>query len=136
MHLTDYSWGPSVQTESQKFWFYALVVSILLNMYDLCTPSTTSNRPKVQETTIASEQVTRKDKPQLPGPARNLPSYTALIVDMFDLVIPGAFIGWTPLDPLLVGISMSISSIISIQILWDRVQQRADLRPSQIPSQN
>ena len=35
MQLTSYAWARGLQNEANKFWFYALAISILLTLYDL-----------------------------------------------------------------------------------------------------
>lgn len=132
MRVTSTSWGPGVLQESLKFWFYALCASILLSIYDLWMIRTTTGPfPEIKRN---GQAVREKDsngshkttpvssKPSSTASARTMSIYKKLLVDGCDLLIPGAATGWIETDPVIVGVTGCISSLVAMEEIWARVQ--------------
>lgn len=154
MHVTDTRWGSTLQIEASKFWLYAIVVSIMLSIYDLLNPcipttsppssngisaartgsldkDTSSNSAKADSTsdlttlpspTIKCPRTLDESPTRNPVERKNL--YKQLTIDLCDLTIPGAAIGWIPIDSVSVGLAMAVSSLLAGQDLWSNVQSR------------
>jgi peroxin-11B len=132
MGITTASWGPRVTQESNKFWFYALSISILLSLYHLWTAASLFEKPAASTTTkeVETKPSEKESSRQLAGhkPAvKTTPKvdtsqvYKQLIIDCSDLFIPGAIVGWIPADPVVVGVAMAISSIVAGRDIWIKV---------------
>lgn len=132
MKVTSSSWGPEVLQESLKFWFYALSASILLSIYDIRMTWTTIEA--VSEVTQNGQAVGMGDskKSHKTTPVSSKPSsaasigtasiYKKLLIDCCDLLIPGAATGWIVTDPVTIGVTGCISSLLSMEDIWKRVQ--------------
>lgn len=132
MKVTGTSWGPGVLQESLKFWFYALSASILLSIYDLCM-IWTANEP-VPEIKQNGQAVGKKDsngshkttpvssKPSSAASVGTASIYKKLLIDCCDLLIPGAATGWIITGPVTIGVTGCISSLVSMEDIWKRVQ--------------
>lgn len=46
-------------------------------------------------------------------------------MDGCDLFVPGAAVGWIPIEALSVGIFMSISSVLAMGSMWPKIQANA-----------
>jgi hypothetical protein len=125
MNLTSTTWGPQLTQESNKFWFYGIVMSILLGLYQIFfAPPVT---PTGEKATSSSKEKTPGDiNPTLAKPnSKNTQLYRQLLIDSCDLFIPGAAVGWIPSEPLTVGVFMSISSILAMGSMWSKIQTDA-----------
>lgn len=120
MGATSFYWGPSVFREAQKFWFYAIAASFINNA-GIGLLRAASEMPKAM---TAEERV------------YNGLNTKAFIVDGCDLLIPGSFLGWIPVEALYVSIAMSISSIISMTLLWKKINDTGDNRAFQTVLKN
>ena len=124
MGVTDYSWGPAVQLEANRCWFYALIASILVTVYNLMElyfslavgTATTENQSGAKKAATSADPT--NDIP----PSRLL---TDLAIDCCDIVLPGTAVGWIPASQFVVGSCQSISSILAGRRIWDRVNARA-----------
>jgi hypothetical protein len=131
MKVTNTSWGPPVLQEALKFWFYAEVASILLSLYDLLDIWS-----RVQPTADDTKQPSEKDmkekggaklspsaKPANARPAADINNICKkLFIDACDILIPGSSIGWIKVDPVIVGVTGCISTVVSMTDIWGRVQ--------------
>lgn len=54
MGATSFSWGPRVQLEANKCWFYSLAFSIILSLYELWAPETPAKENKTLSSTPSS----------------------------------------------------------------------------------
>lgn len=130
---TAYEWGPKVQMEANRCWFFALVTSIALSLHEILLSQTASSRASANgvadeksnghaEQREASNPATTK-KGQSPPSAGLTKIYSQLVIDSCDILIPGAAVGWIPVGPLVVGIASSISTTLAGSQIWQRVQQ-------------
>jgi hypothetical protein len=96
MNITNSAFITSLQHHALQTWFFAISVSLLLTFYDLLSSHTSKKQ-----------------------------SYTNLVVDCCDILIPGSAVNWIPVSSVTVGIASSISSIIIGQGIWSRVQKQS-----------
>lgn len=134
MKVTNTSWGPGVLRESLKFWFYALVASIFLSLYDLFI-IWTAEQPVLEKEKDDTSDISEKDTTKsgasstskLPTSSasavttRSEELYKKLLIDGCDILIPGSTLGWIPVDSLSVGITGCISTLTSMKDIWSRV---------------
>lgn len=135
MGLTSPSWGPHLLLESQKFWFYAIATSLLLSFYQLLfTPTSTkfptlvvNEKEATTEKTSPAQATNTEKKTVVPAQAttRNTDLYRQILMDGCDLFVPGAAVGWIPIETLSVGIFMSISSVLAMGSMWPKIQANA-----------
>ncbi|KAK4940640.1 hypothetical protein LTR10_019270 [Elasticomyces elasticus] len=146
MQITKTSWGPTIQLEALKFWFYSLAVSVVLGVYELvvlefgssASPAhangTNSSHveEKASQATITvksagKESTTVVVQPKSTLVARDLRAMKRqklvkqIVADSCDLLIPGAVVGWVPLGPVPVGVAGSISAVLGGSDVWARV---------------
>lgn len=117
MGVTKYDWASTLQVEANKFWFYGTALSILLSLYQiLCPPSEKSSSPaKPGDAKSGQDEVAASSKV-------NPMILSQLTIDCFDVLAPGAALGWIPVPMLIVGITYVLSSAIAAQPIWQRVQ--------------
>lgn len=136
MGVTAYAWGPKVQLEANKCWFYSISVSIVLCFYNwLMHPApvketTAQNDKKTSEKnneTVDAVKGTSGDPVKSWGTDPKI--RTQLAIDFSDLIVPGAAVGWIPVGPIIVGVASTISTVITGRQIWNRVQQRAVKAP-------
>lgn len=125
MGVTKYDWGPRLQSEADKCWFYAISFSILLSVYRfsqlLFAAKTKASTTKGDNNSTKDE----KSEESAKRPAKDLASAMLLIqltIDCCDLMIPGNSTGWIPVDLYAVGAAQFTSSALAAQQIWRRVQ--------------
>ncbi|KAE8356967.1 hypothetical protein BDV28DRAFT_144635 [Aspergillus coremiiformis] len=120
VHLV--SWNGSVLVEANKFWFYALSLSILGAIWGLLVTSSTSASKTSRDAKKRNGK--HSEKPALV--ARDRAERTGLlkqvVVDGCDLLIPGVFVGWMQVSDLVVGVAMAVSTVLSGGDVWGRAQ--------------
>ncbi len=130
MGATNTAWGPRLQLESNKFWFYGIAASILLSLCELLIPSPSSKsavRKPEKDTTLRQNKTSKasRDNKQEPGKKalerRDGEIYKQLIIDICDISIPGSFVGWIQASQVTVGIAMSISSALAARDIWNKL---------------
>lgn len=111
MGITSTQWGPVLQFEALKFWFYSISVSILIGVYQvLGAQSTPAQRPEHKYKKNGVEQAAR---------TRRL--YKQLVIDGCDLLVPGSAVGWIRADPVTVGVASCVSTVLAGHNIWVRV---------------
>ncbi|KAF2162598.1 hypothetical protein M409DRAFT_68917 [Zasmidium cellare ATCC 36951] len=135
LRVTTFEWGPKVQMEANRCWFFALVSSILVSIYDFMLHKApvsekaaddadkdekTNGHVKVKDSKAAGAKE-KSSKPSSPGLAK---VYQQLVIDSCDIFIPGAAVNWIPVGPLVVGIASTISTTVAGYQIWIRVQQQ------------
>lgn len=96
-------WYTPILTEANKFWFYAILASIL--------------RTIIQRAGLFSGRARSKQGAPIPPPWRRL------VVDALDLTLPGSFIGWFVIDDVTIGCLMTVSTLLVWRDVWARAQQ-------------
>ncbi|TID22361.1 hypothetical protein E2P81_ATG11463 [Venturia nashicola] len=121
-----------------KFWFYAIATSLLMTFYQLFFTSTSATCPAsvigeknalTEKTDISTTEKTSAKEKKTPNEARgrnNKDLYRQILIDGCDLFVPGAAVGWIPIETLSVGIFMSISSVLAMGSMWPKIQAQAN----------
>lgn len=127
MGVTGTSWGPFVFREAQKYWGYAIATSILLSLYDLWmlkTAKGAGSGTKESKRELQGKDITQRRAPEISGAKygqeRGRILYQ-LLIDCCDITIPASFLDWISMDPVLVGIAMSTSSLMTMRTHWIRL---------------
>ncbi|OQU97435.1 hypothetical protein CLAIMM_03365 isoform 2 [Cladophialophora immunda] len=120
MSITDHGWARSLQLEAWKLWFYSLIVSVSLGLYELfrlsskppqALKSGSSKDEKSQGIPTTTASVTRQRQTL----------HNALVADISDLIIGACVTGYFLLDPVTAGIAGTISAAIAMREAWKRV---------------
>lgn len=121
-------WNDRVLAEANKFWFYALVLSVISGMYDLLlsmsSPSQKAPTPnkKAQKVDVKEPEKASELSNGLSSSTRAI--MTRAIIDVCDLSIPGAFLGWIPVGGSMVGMAMVVSTTLASQDIWAKAQKQ------------
>ncbi|CEN59257.1 hypothetical protein ASPCAL01709 [Aspergillus calidoustus] len=107
MNVHHVSWYRPLLTEANKFWFYALVLSITRATWELLF---TSSSPRKSETEKGETRVAD-------GRAKSA-LVQRIVIDACDLTLPGSFIGWVPVTGLQIGIAMVVSTLLAGHGVW------------------
>ncbi|PYI05401.1 hypothetical protein BO78DRAFT_371055 [Aspergillus sclerotiicarbonarius CBS 121057] len=111
IHPLPTTWNKTLLTEANKFWFYALLFSLLtsgmsfLSLSFSSSPSSSSNAKKNKR-----NPTTRSITP--------FSLFKKVLVDTCDLLIPGTFLGWIPMQQMGVGVGMVTSTLVSGWEIW------------------
>lgn len=119
MNVWPVPWNTPVLTEANKFWFYAISLSILGAVWELLFGT-------AQETKAQPNGSAKKSGPEKENPQKQVASSTLLkgiVINSCDLVLPGIFLGWIPVDDLQVGSAMIVSTLLASQGIWAKAQQ-------------
>ncbi|KAJ0425065.1 peroxisomal biogenesis factor 11 [Aspergillus carlsbadensis] len=112
MNVYHVSWYRPLLTEANKFWFYALILSITRATWGLLFTSSPS----------PSQSESEKQKGKGKAPVAAGPTKPALVkrivIDACDLTLPGSFIGWVPVTGLQIGIAMVVSTLLAAHGIW------------------
>lgn len=127
MGLTSASWGPHLLIESQKFWFYAIATSLLSSFYQLLFAQTTIQpvTPALHEKDTLGKATPVSASALLQAGRNNTDLYRQILIDGCDLFVPGAAVGWIPVETLSVGVFMSVSSVLAMGSMWPKVQAQS-----------
>ncbi|OJJ43943.1 hypothetical protein ASPZODRAFT_135345 [Penicilliopsis zonata CBS 506.65] len=121
-------WNQAVFIEANKFWFYALSLSILGSVYELAFASGgPTQKPVSEKPKSASEKPGKKEKATKQAPAteqkvskKNI--IKQIVISGCDLMIPGSLLGWTPMGSETVGMAMVLSTMLQLPDLWAKAQ--------------
>ncbi|PWY70910.1 hypothetical protein BO70DRAFT_124496 [Aspergillus heteromorphus CBS 117.55] len=120
----------TVLTEANKFWFYALVFSLLGAWWGVLFPTTSSSPGSSSKGTKSGKKAKSSEKKRSPSAPLVSVSSTRLdvwavfkrvLVDACDLLIPGMFLGWVDVSELGVGVGMVVSTVVSGWEIWKTV---------------
>ncbi|KAL4790969.1 peroxisomal biogenesis factor 11 [Aspergillus venezuelensis] len=128
MNVARVNWYRPLMTEANKFWFYALSLSIMRCFWELIFPTITTVPVKISEKDSSSGKGKSKSKgkgqPQTQQvTAPKWPLIKRIIIDGCDLTLPGSFIGWVPASGLQIGIGMFVSTLLAGHEVWLRQQR-------------
>jgi hypothetical protein len=121
MNIWLVSWYTPVLIEGNKFWSYAICISIArrvgMQLFGLAA------QRKTQEGHPDTDQKSEKSgKPSRSKPVTSTTSLLKqLVVDGCDLTLPASFLGWIAPGDLAVGIAMVVSTVLAWWELWLRV---------------
>lgn len=111
-------WGAIVFFEAQKFWFYAISCSILSLSYQLLVLRDNEKTGKKKVSFNVKGKVTKQG---IETP-RNVLVWQ-LVGATCDVLIPGTFVGWLDVNPVVVAGTSILSSVLSSIDVWKRVNR-------------
>jgi hypothetical protein len=137
MGVTDYPILKTVQNEANKLWFYGLVASIVVSLYQLLlsstglpaspnpSPSSPNGKSDSSSTsTIANEKTaTNESTPPSASSSKTSALWEAIVIDSCDLFLPGSSLGWLPVSTLVVGIAGTTSTTVAGKQIWLRLRR-------------
>jgi hypothetical protein len=93
-------WATTVFFEANKFWFYAICMSLMSSFLTLFfAPGEKAAKVKRQQRDVS-------------------PMVKRIVVDGCDALIPGSFVGWIGANPTQVGAAMVVSTLVASQDIW------------------
>jgi hypothetical protein len=122
MNIWRVTWNTPLLIEANKFWFYAICLSITGTLWEWFVGS----RSTAQSKTHIDGKEKRSEKPSPSSSEQvssNVPLWERLVVDVCDLSLPGSFVGWIPLSDFGVGMAMIVSSLVASRDVWVKAQQ-------------
>jgi hypothetical protein len=125
MGVTNYAWGPLLQSEADKCWFYAIAFSIMLSLYRLfylMFATVTLDDRQGGESTVLKDEKSKKPRQDTDKGNAYRALSARLAIDCCDLMIPGSSTGWIPVELVVVGAAQFTSSALAGQQIWRRVQ--------------
>lgn len=122
MNIFLVPWYMPVLLEANKFWFYAICISITKTVKELLLGSTTAGIQNGPSETDEKKRTSEKSPSVKKGPS-TLSLLNRLFVDSLDLTLPGSFLGWIPLEMLGIGMAMLMSTIFVWPTAWAKAQQ-------------
>jgi peroxisomal biogenesis factor 11 (PEX11) len=126
MGIWGTTWGRDILIEANRFWFYSLILSLCCSLWTLSARSNNSNRRSSSDhpTAEKTQQPQRKSDEKEKQPS-SAPVVKQIVVDSFDLLIPGAFVGWIAASPVQVGLATIISTVVTARDIWIQAQPAA-----------
>ncbi len=123
MGITTFDWAPAIYREAIKFWFYAIFASIWLSIYQIFSGVSTTNQTP-QKALRADDDSHEKEHMPVQNAVADARSkiYIQLMIDCADLLVPGALLGWMPIDELYVGMAGTLSTVLAGRDIWNRLQ--------------
>jgi hypothetical protein len=114
--------------EANKFWFYALVFSMLwglmqlsaLNRVLIDTLSLQKDKEKLDSSSDEVMAAQAKEEAALRYQRAGL--RRRLVVDGLDLLIPGHVVGWLPTSAAITGAAGAVSTVLSMKDIWDKLK--------------
>ncbi|KAJ6784533.1 hypothetical protein PWT90_06069 [Aphanocladium album] len=105
-------WYHPVLIEANKFWFYAILASII--------------RTVVQQLGLFAGRSVKVSKNGKKHVAQNAPPppppLRRLVIDSLDLMLPASFIGWVAVDDVTIGCLMTVSTLLVWKDVWSKAQ--------------
>ncbi|KAL4757552.1 PEX11 domain protein [Aspergillus foveolatus] len=115
MGVARVDWYHPLMTEANKFWFYALMLSVIRCTWELFFPSALATPSKTSSS--GSEKSKAKGQQPQPSPPK-WPLVKRILIDGCDLTLPGSFLGWTPVTSLQIGFGMVLSTVLAGHDVW------------------
>ncbi|KAL2821404.1 peroxisomal biogenesis factor 11 [Aspergillus cavernicola] len=111
MKVNQVDWYTPLMTEANKFWFYAIILSIARASWGLFFAP-----PPVPTKVAGKDKADEKAKQSTGTP--KWPLLKQIIINACDLTLPGSFIGWTPVTGLQIGAAMVVSTVLAGHGIW------------------
>ena len=124
MGLTKLPSGGWLVVESNRMWFYGLILGILQAVWEGLFVVETQQQLVTEKGRGGKKKPAEKAMVSSGPKGKGLP-YKQLVVDGCDLFIPGAVIQVIPFSPLVVGLAMALSTLLQISDLWPKIQAQA-----------
>ncbi|KAF2807677.1 uncharacterized protein BDZ99DRAFT_420104 [Mytilinidion resinicola] len=115
-------WASAVFKEAMKFWFYALFLSIVQNVIRLSRVITAAPIDPKSVTSEKTEKVAdaSSEKRGPTGSEQTVQFAKLIMLDIFDIMIPGAATGWFRVGKLILGVAALMSTVFRLTVIWNR----------------
>jgi hypothetical protein len=144
MDILNSPLGASILLSANKFWFYALLSSLLSSILQLFHLATSSPAPATGST--SAETPSHEKTSSSKAPKGEMETQDAIgvederrrrlrekrqalmkkiVTDAADLLIPGSITGWLSTSPATVGWATVVSTVLSSEEIWVRVRREA-----------
>ncbi|CAK7270141.1 hypothetical protein SEPCBS57363_003953 [Sporothrix epigloea] len=119
-------WGPEraewLDVEGQRYWFLSLSCGVmvgLLRMANVTDDLPLPAKADTNETADAEKEKENQGKAIRQERQNRLVALSRRVVaDAFDVLLPGAVVGWTPLGPATVGLIMTFTTLLTGYDVW------------------
>lgn len=128
------AWSHDVLIEAHKLWFYSLSLSLISAVWSLfSTKNHGKKKTDVAEKKPGNGNSNSKEKDEKKAKADAVlekagsaygPVMKRIVIDGCDLLIPGSFVGWINAGPVVIGMAMVVSTVLTAQDVW-RAQRGA-----------
>lgn len=134
MGIVHHEWAPQLLIEANKFWLYSIVCSLSLSLLTLITLSSTIPERSEPVSGIQQERHDEKSDKKKSTTDRDMAEeanfqraarqkvISRIAADACDVLIPGAMVGWIPVSASTVGVAGSVSSLLAMMEIWERVK--------------
>lgn len=124
MNVWPVPWNNSVLNEANKFWFYALSLSVIGALWEiLFAPWPQAGEGRKGSGKKASKKGGGSSKARQTSAVRSvMPLVKRIVVDGCDLLLPGSFLGWVPVGDVGVGLAMVVSTVVASRDIWIKAQ--------------
>jgi Peroxisomal biogenesis factor 11 (PEX11) len=119
------TWSQSVLIEANRFWFYALAISLLHSLFEiglLLLPALCYGDNDDNKHGTSSEKHRRSSTTKtIPSINLFISRIKSIVVDGCDILIPGSFLRWIPgtvVGPMHVGVATVISTVVTARDVW------------------
>lgn len=108
--------------EANKFWFYAICVSIIGTIGELFFGSAVQSKTQESNPDVDEKKVEAGNLlPSSPN-SSTASLLNQVIVSGLDLSLPASFLGWSGLGNREVGIAMAVSTVLAWRGAWAKAQ--------------
>lgn len=121
-------WNTPVLIEANKFWFYAISLSIFGAVVEIVVSLFPGSKAQegegkaTQQNGSAKENMDEISARQSQKQRSIEPLVKSVVVDGCDLLLPGTFLGWMEASEAMIGVTMVLSTLVSGGDVWDRAQ--------------
>lgn len=126
MGVWQTDWAKKCSVEANKFWFYALVFSMLWGLVQLSawnrvlSDTLSSQKGKEKSDSSSDEVIAAQAKEEAALKYQRAGLRRRLVVDGLDLLIPGHVVGWLPTSAAITGFAGAVSTVLSMKDIWDK----------------
>ncbi|KUJ21915.1 peroxin PEX11-1 [Mollisia scopiformis] len=125
MGVWETEWTKWCLVEANRFWFYALVFSLLWGIVQLFALNAIGKEVELKEKgddeSSSDEAIEARRKTELEKKHKRAGITRRLVVDGLDLLIPGHVVGWIVTSAAVTGVAGSISTVLSMKDVWDKL---------------
>ncbi|CZR57126.1 uncharacterized protein PAC_07015 [Phialocephala subalpina] len=120
-------WAKQCIIEANKFWFYALIFSLLWDVVQLFAPKNiVSNvasleKRKAEVESSSNEALVARRKAEAEQRQKRARITRRLVVNGLDLLIPGHVTGWIVTSAVMTGFAGAVSTALSMKDIWDKL---------------
>lgn len=120
-------WAKQCLIEANKFWFYALIFSLLWgyvqisSLNDIVTNLASFEKVKKEIESSSDGALAARRKAETEKRQRRAGITRRLVVDGLDLFIPGHVVGWIVTSAAMTGVAGAVSTTLSMKDIWDKL---------------